>query len=147
MATPKMHPESESRKPARMRDGWNGLIIFTGFAVGVAAVLLLNWPAQAQSGHERWHMYYQHWKQPGTTISCCNARTNTYGVESGDCEPTRYEMRNGEWYAWLRQEARWLHIPDDRIIRERNPSGEEGHLCWNQWTKQILCAVPPDTGG
>jgi hypothetical protein len=85
--------------------------------------------------------------QPGTTISCCNARETVFGVEHGDCEPTRYEMRNGEWYAWLRQESRWLHIPDDRLIRERNPSGEEGHLCYNTYTKQILCAAPPDTGG
>jgi hypothetical protein len=114
----------------------------------IALVLaLISLIAQAQSGHERWHQYYRTWLQPGTTISCCNARVTTYGVEIGDCEPTRYEMRKGEWYAWLRQESRWLHIPDDRIIRERNPSGEEGHLCWNQWTKQILCAVPPDTGG
>lgn len=119
----------------------------TCISSALAYLLFAISSAQAQDGHARWHHYYLHWKQPGTNISCCQARVNTYGVEHGDCEPARYEMRKGEWYAWLRQESRWLHIPDDRIIRERNPSGEEGHLCWNQWTKQILCAVPPDTGG
>lgn len=105
--------------------------------------------AQAQSGHERWHMYYQHWKQPGTTVSCCNARIIDKDGKtlSGDCEPTRAEIRNGEWYAWLRQEDRWVHIADDKIVRERNPSSEEGHLCYQEWSKQILCFVPPDTGG
>ena len=111
------------------------------------AALCATLAAYAQDGHARYHEYYKTWMQPGTTISCCNARETVFGVEHGDCEPARYEMRNGEWYAWLRQESRWLHIPDDRLIRERNPSGEEGHLCWNQYTKQILCAVPPDTGG
>ena len=114
----------------------------------VIALVFLAAHAFAQDGHARWHQYYLHWKQPGTTISCCNARIATPGYpEIGDCEPTRYEMRNGEWYAWLRQESRWLHIPDDRIIKERNPSGEEGHLCYALHSKTILCAVPPDTGG
>jgi hypothetical protein len=121
-------------------------MIFVGLCATMAA-LSATLAAYAQDGHARWHMYYQNWKQPGTTISCCNARINIMGIEHGDCEPTRYEMRKGEWYAWLRQESRWLHIPDDRILKERNPSGEEGHLCFNTHTRQILCAVPPDTGG
>lgn len=112
----------------------------------IAAFAQLS-PAYAQDGHARWHNYYQHWKQPGTNQSCCNARINVMGVEHGDCEPVPYEFRNGEWYVWVRQESRWMHVPDDRIIRERNPSSEEFHFCYNQWTKQILCAVPPDTGG
>lgn len=111
------------------------------------AILLTVKLAFGQDGHERWHQYYRTWMQPGTTISCCNARVTTYGVEHGDCEPTRYEMRKGEWYAWLRQESRWIAIPDEKLIRERNPSGEEGHLCYNTHTQQILCAVPPDVGG
>src|SRR5512147_515107 len=96
--------------------------------------------SRAQDGHARWHAYYQHWKQPGTTISCCNARVNLMGVETGDCEPVPYKFENGEWIVWVRQELRWLRIPDDRLIRERNPSSEEFHLCYNTYTKQILCA-------
>lgn len=110
-------------------------------------LMLLAVVAFGQDGHHRFHHYYQHWKQPGTTVSCCNARMNVMGVEMGDCEPTRAEIRQGDWYAWERLTQRWLKIPDDRILKERNPSVEEGHLCFNKWTGQILCFVPPDTGG
>jgi hypothetical protein len=124
----------------------------TGLAVFYVVVKSAEYvvsKAFGQSGHERFHHYYLHWKQPGTTVSCCNARVNQGGVEVGDCEPTRYEMRNGDWYAWHRQQDKWIKVPDDRLLRERNPSGEEGHLCSvnhsGQWV--ILCAVPPDVGG
>jgi hypothetical protein len=117
--------------------------------VGTAIAAMLK-PAKAQSGHERWHPYYMHWNQPGTTVSCCQARVVHPWGETGDCEPTRAELRNGDWYAWERHLARWIRIPDDRIVRERNPSGEEAHLCWLPSEKpdgNILCFVPPDTGG
>lgn len=111
----------------------------------VLILLVISFPVTAQ--HERWHEYYRHWKQPGTNQSCCNARVDVFGVEHGDCEPTRAEIRNGDWYAWERFSSQWIKIPDDRIVRERNPSGEEAHLCFNKFTKAILCFVPPDTGG
>lgn len=111
-------------------------------------LLIVTTKLFAQDGHARWHQYYRTWMQPGTTISCCNARETTpRGQEMGDCEPTRAEIRNGSWYAWERLTQKWLLIPDDRIIRERNPAGEEAHLCFNKYTGQILCFVPPDTGG
>ena len=106
-------------------------------------------PAQAQD-HHRWHQYYKKWLQPGTTVSCCDARIIQGGKDMiGDCEPARFEIRNGQWFAWLRQESRWIEVPDSKIIRERNPSSEEGHLCARKWDTGwvILCAVPPDTGG
>lgn len=113
------------------------------------AVMLVHAGAvRAQDGHSRWHHYYQSWKQPGTGVSCCNARIVIDGRDvTGDCEPTKAEIRNGQWFMWLRQESRWLPIPEAKIIRERNPSSEEGHLCFDTRTKAILCAVPPDTGG
>jgi hypothetical protein len=125
------------------------LVVLLLGIVAFGVCLLGALGAYAQSGHERFHHYYLHWKQPGTTVSCCNARTTQFGIESGDCEPTRYELRQGDWYAWHRQQDKWIKVPDDRLLRERNPSGEEGHLCSvnhsGQWV--ILCAVPPDTGG
>lgn len=126
-----------------------GACIFVGLAI--LALLAFGVPAHPQDGHARWHEYYREWKQPGTGMSCCNARQIGPAGEdlTGDCEPTRAEKRGGDWYAWLRQESRWIKIPDSKIIRERNPAGEEAHLCaskaitgWN-----ILCFVPPDTGG
>lgn len=102
--------------------------------------------------------------QPGGKTGCCSA--TEYSVEGhkhvrGDCEPTRAELRAGDWYARLRQEdidegwPEWVRIPDEKIIRERNPSTEEGHLCWQRSVKNqaknpeagVLCFVPPDTGG
>lgn len=111
------------------------------------AVLGAATVALAQDGHARWHHYYQHWKQPGTDVSCCNARqTGPLGIETGDCEPTRAEIRAGTWYAWERHLQTWLPIPEAKIIRERNPSTEEAHLCWTP-SSGVLCFVPPDTGG
>lgn len=114
-------------------------------------LMLLAVVAFGQSGHDRWHHYYKTWKQPGTTVSCCDARLiSPEGKDLiGDCEPTRGEVRNGQWFFWLRQESRWIPIPDEKLIRERNPSTEEAHLCARQYEGKwvILCAVPPDTGG
>ena len=60
--------------------------------------------------------------------------------------PARAEIRAGAWWAWLRQETRWLPIPDAKLIRERNPSGQDAHLCWTP-ARGVLCFLPPDTGG
>lgn len=137
----------------------------------IAAVVLFGFAAwgvcdlaraeDGHGGHMRWHEYYRHWKQPGSELSCCNARQIGPAGEdlSGDCEPTRGEARRGadgkaHWFAWLRQESRWIEISDGRVIRERNPAGEEAHLCATRgmlpdgsfgW--RVVCFVPPDTGG
>jgi hypothetical protein len=79
---------------------------------------------------------------------------------SGDCEPTHAEIRNGQWWARVPQYMidagvpAWVEIPDSKVIRERNPSTEEAHLCGTveYWqgkppSIRILCFVPPDTGG
>jgi hypothetical protein len=117
----------------------------------VLLCVMLAFGARGQSGemdgHARWHSFYRNWQRPDGKGSCCNARQLTpWGQELGDCEPTRAEFRNGNWYAWERHKQQWLKIPDSKIIHERNPSVEEGHLCWSQ-DAGILCFVPPDTGG
>jgi len=99
----------------------------------------------AQDHHEFHRDFYRHWMQPGTNVSCCDARVMKDGREVGDCEPTRAEIRKGAWWAWLRQESRWVEVPDARIIRERSPNVTDAHLCWNYG--QVLCFVPPATGG
>jgi hypothetical protein len=111
-----------------------------GLVVGAGAV------NAEETGHQHYHYsHYDHWKQPGTDLSCCNVRIIFNGEEVGDCEPTPAERRAGAWWAWLRQEGRWIEIPHERMIRERNPSGQEAHLCWSYG--RVLCFVPPDTGG
>jgi len=110
------------------------------------ALLLFAAPALAQQ-HSPFHNdFYRYWKQPGSSLSCCDARIENGGIEVGDCEPTQAVMHAGRWVAWLRQEGRWIEIPDSRIIRERNPNVVEAHLCWSP-ASGVICFVPPDTGG
>lgn len=103
--------------------------------------------AHGQDHHPLHRDFYRTWKQPGTDVGCCNARmAGPFGGETGDCEPTKGEVRNGQWFAWLRQESRWLPIPDAKVLRERNPNVFDAHLCWTP-ASGILCFVPPDVGG
>lgn len=118
-------------------------------ALAFVAVVQVFLPlkARAQDHHPHHKDFYRLWLQPGTNVSCCNARVELNGVETGDCEPVKAEVRGGNWWAWLRQESRWLEIPDSRILRERNPEqgGQQGHLCYSYG--RVLCFVPPDSGG
>jgi hypothetical protein len=92
----------------------------------------------------RAHDKYMHWKQPGGQVSCCNEKKTVNGVTTGDCYETKFLLVNGNWTA-LRDDGVWIEVPDSRIIRERNPGSENGHLC--EAYGRVLCAVPPDTGG
>lgn len=104
-------------------------------------------PVLAQQHHHPLHKdFYQHWKIPGTDRSCCNARVEVNGVESGDCEPTHAIIRNGRWFVWIRQIKEYLPVPDDRVLRERNPNVENAHICWTP-ASGVICFVPEDTGG
>ncbi|MFN4017502.1 MAG: hypothetical protein ACK4JB_19335 [Reyranella sp.] len=116
------------------------LVLFALAALSAGVAL-----AQQPHHHEFHQDFYRHWKQPGTGVSCCDARVTRDGQEIGDCEPTRAEIRAGTWWAWLRQESRWIEIPDARIIREHSPNVTDAHLCWNYG--RVLCFVPPATGG
>ncbi len=101
----------------------------------------------AQDHHHPLHKdFYQHWRDPANpSISCCNARVEKDGVEVGDCEPTRAEVRNGQWWAWVRQTREWIAIPESKVLRERNPNGQDAHLCWTP-LRGVICFVPADTG-
>lgn len=121
------------------------LVAALAFVVVVTVFLPLK--ARGQDHHPLHHDFYRHWMQPGVSppVSCCNARKTEHGIETGDCEPTKARIVNGNWQAWLRQESRWIDIPDSKIIRERNPTGQDAHLCWS--FGRVLCFVPEDTGG
>lgn len=117
----------------------------THYLVGaIALAFFLLWFTFTPKAHA--HEYYHKWLQPGTSMSCCNERkVSPNGDVTGDCIETRAEMRNGTWYAWITHENKWVEIPDSRIIRERNPTGESAHVCYDKG--KVLCFVPPDTGG
>jgi len=99
-------------------------------------------------GHAQFHRdFYRFWREPGNpNASCCNARIEADGRESGDCEPTKARVRDGHWEAWVRQIGRWQKIPDEKIIKQPNPNIFDAHLCWTPW-RGTICFVPPDTGG
>lgn len=99
--------------------------------------------ATAHDGHLLYHAdFYQHWKQPGSGHSCCNAKVTNGLTTRGDCFPTQAEMRKGRW--WAKTDSnKWVPIPDDKILKERNPDPEAAHLCYDS---RVLCFVPPNTG-
>jgi hypothetical protein len=99
-------------------------------------------------GHAKYHMDYMSWKQPGSEVSCCNARVVFPGGGfMGDCYPTEFKLDGkGHWLALLAKEDGdgWVPVPDAKVIHEKNPdpSGVTGHLCWSPYAG-VLCAVPP----
>ena len=121
------------------------------YMVAAGAALIL-WATEGRGQdhqhHHPFHMdFYRHWKNPVSGVSCCNARIEgPDGIETGDCEPTKAEVRNGSWWVWIRQIGQWQEVPDVRIIRERNPNIFDAHLCWTP-LQGIMCFSPPDTGG
>lgn len=117
-------------------------------ALAVVAAMMAMRTAWSQDHHPHHRDFYRTWKQPGVTppVSCCDARITREGIEVGDCEPTQAEMRAGAWWVWVRQIPGWVQVPDAKVLRERNPSGQDAHHCWTP-IAGTLCFVPPDTGG
>ena len=100
----------------------------------VFALSHASFPTAQADDHNKYHASdYQYWKQPGTNASCCNDH---------DCAPVPAEFRNNQWFA--KRQGEWIPIPWERIIRERNPSPEAGHLCYTYG--RVLCFVPPHIG-
>lgn len=101
----------------------------------IVFVLLLSLsglPSFAQSGHHgqghaQNHDWYKELKQPGTTYSCCNARTKEN--PDGDCRPTRaYQAEDGTWRALLN--GRWVPVPPKTVLQSMAPDGRS-HICAN----------------
>jgi hypothetical protein len=79
-------------------------------------------------------------------VSVCAASSACCSPEEiGDCEPTTAEIRGDRWFAWLREQARWVEIPHEVILRDVNPSPEKAHLCFAY--ERVLCFLPPHSGG
>ena len=118
-------------------------------AFGAVVQVFLPLKARAQQHHHDFHKdFYRHWKpNDNPNTSCCNARiVGPDGVETGDCEPTKAEIRAGVWWVWVRQINGWIPVADAKILRERNPNGQDAHHCWTL-DRGTICFVPPDTGG
>jgi hypothetical protein len=136
------HIADEATKLPLMRIGMCGVLC-----------LLLAWTAsrdglaQSAGHHHEFHTdHYRTWQRPDVGGSCCNARLREEEDEEiGDCEPTTAEIRGDRWFAWLREQARWVEIPHEVILREINPSPEKAHLCFAY--ERVLCFLPPHSGG
>jgi hypothetical protein len=133
---------------------WLLILLCCGAFAGVVATAH---KAKAQEmsheeGHMKYHDAYQHWLRNDTHTSCCNLREMSLDgktVLSGDCRPVEAELRpdkKGELHWWAQEErgeprSAWIRIPDDKIIREKNPdlSGDSAHLCATPST--IYCFV------
>lgn len=129
-----------SRRPFDMRN-------YLALCAIIVAFAQLS-PVYAQDSHHPLHKdFYHHWKVPGTNASCCNARmAGPFGGEIGDCEPAEARVVNGQWQVWIRQAGLWLPVPEDRILRERNPNILDAHVCWTP-DRGVICFVPPTVGG
>ncbi len=124
---------------ATMRIGTYGPIF-----VAVCGSFNAGWAQVAQHHHELHQDHYKRWQRPDVGGSCCNARFTGEGEEPGDCEPTTAILRGGQWFAWLRDQSRWVEVPDGVILREMNPTPESAHICFAY--DRVLCFVPPLTG-
>jgi hypothetical protein len=66
--------------------------VSTPLHLGITAMLPVSAVAGASQAEELVHRLYhdsdyRHWKQPGTTISCCSDQ---------DCAPVKAELRQGQ---------------------------------------------------
>ena len=77
------------------------------------------------------HGWFQSLKQPGSGVSCCSV---------ADCRPVEYRLANDGYEALL--DAKWVAVPDDRVLRNKpNPTGR-AQLCRSPISGAILCFVP-----
>lgn len=125
------------------------IIVFSCLAI-ISGVKLAK-GQDREHDHAQHHNFYKEWKQPrNPTQSCCNVReVNTYGNISGDCYPTRAELRPSAkphlkdklvWWAWRKYGRaedgkpfipHWIEINDLDIVHEKNPdqTGTDAHIC------------------
>ena len=89
-------------------------------------------PADADPALRPW---FESLKQPGTGVSCCSI---------SDCRPVQYRLVPEGYEALVG--SLWVHVPDDRVLRnQKNPLGR-AVLCRSPASGRIYCFVPgPET--
>ena len=71
-------------------------------------------PADADPALRPW---FESLKQPGTGVSCCSI---------SDCRPVQYRLAPEGYEALVG--SLWVHVPDDRVLRIKEPGGARGPL-------------------
>ena len=75
--------------------------------------------------------WFESLKQPGSGVSCCSI---------ADCRPVEYRLATNGYEALL--DARWMRVPDDKILHGKpNPTGR-AQLCRSPISGAILCFIP-----
>jgi hypothetical protein len=75
--------------------------------------------------------WFESLKQPGTGIPCCSI---------ADCRPVEYRLATDGYEALL--DARWVRVPDDKILRGMSNPLARGVVCRSPISGTILCFVP-----
>jgi hypothetical protein len=87
--------------------------------------------ASPESADPSMNGWFESLKQPGSGVSCCSI---------ADCRPVDYKLDSSGYEALI--EARWVRIPEDKILHGKpNPVGR-GVLCRSPISGTILCFVP-----
>lgn len=86
------------------------------------------------SSHVYSHDGYEKLKIPGTGNSCCN---------DTDCKPVRADLTDIGWRIFVKEQSRWILVPDGRILNQSMPNGG-CHACYRiEWYQvNIYCFVP-----
>ena len=104
-----------------------------GFILALAAAALANRsdaapPADADPALHGW---FESLKQPGSGVSCCSV---------ADCRPAEYRLAPNGYEALL--DAKWVRVPDDKILHGTNNPTGHAILCRSPVSGSILCFVP-----
>jgi hypothetical protein len=75
--------------------------------------------------------WFESLKQPGTGIPCCSI---------ADCRPVEYRLAADGYEALL--DARWVRVPDDKILRGMSNPLARRVVCHSPISGTILCFVP-----
>ena len=77
------------------------------------------------------HGWFESLKQPGSGVSCCSI---------ADCRPVEYRLVAEGYEAYL--DAKWVHVPDDRVLHGASNPMARGIVCRSPISGTILCFVP-----
>lgn len=99
-------------------------------AVLVAAFAGQGGAAPPESSDPTLAPWIESLKQPGSGVSCCSI---------ADCRPTEYRLAPDGYEALL--DAKWVRIPDERVLHQSNPLGR-AVVCRSPISGLILCFVP-----
>jgi hypothetical protein len=123
-----------ARRCARDRKE-NAVLGQSGGCLAVAVVALLAAAtaraAPPQDSDPTLNGWIESLKQPGTGVSCCSV---------ADCGPVDYRLASEGYEALL--DARWVRVPDGRILRGISNPMARGVLCRSPISGTILCFVP-----